>query len=275
MSTKTSANRSYRGARTASIEAILTGYAYRIFDLYHKITAVLGDKDREFAANRASAVRKTFISVFEDKEPDSQTLLALQLYFGLTDSPDRIFERLIKQIELSNYRINCGIFGVKYLFNVLSQHGRHDVACKILDGEDYPGYKNMLSSGNGTLCEDWECSSSLNHHIYSSIGDWFYKSVAGINIDEDNPGFKNTLIKPHISDFCKNFEVWHDTPHGRLTVKLENAKLHIPLPPSVYKAPFLLHYHTTICCLCQPYLVKRLRPFHKILRYCLSKRRRP
>ncbi|MBO7520492.1 MAG: hypothetical protein J6T73_06920, partial [Clostridia bacterium] len=219
-----------KGARTASIEAILTGYAYRIFDLYHKITAVLGDKDREFAANRASAVRKTFISVFEDKEPDSQTLLALQLYFGLTDSPDRIFERLIKQIELSNYRINCGIFGVKYLFNVLSQHGRHDVACKILDGEDYPGYKNMLSSGNGTLCEDWECSSSLNHHIYSSIGDWFYKSVAGINIDEDNPGFKNTLIKPHISDFCKNFEVWHDTPHGRLTVKLENAKLHITLP---------------------------------------------
>ena len=219
-----------KGAVTASIEAVLTAYAYRILYLYGKTAGVLGDRDSKSAFEKANCVRSAFISHFEDKEEDSQTLLTLQLQFGLTDKPSEIFSRLIKQTELSGYRINCGIFGVKYLFNILSGYGRHDIACKIIDREEYPGYKDMLSAGGGTLCEDWEHSSSLNHHIYSSIGDWFYKSIAGISPDENAPGFKNTIIRPNISDFCENFEARHDTPHGKLSVKLENSKLFITLP---------------------------------------------
>ena len=219
-----------KNTATVSIEAVLTAYAYRIFYLYYRITEVLKDENGKYALNAANKVRKTFISVFEEKEPDSQTLLILQLQFGLTDKPERIFKRLIKQIEQSDYHINCGIFGVKYMFNILSEYGRHDIAFKILDKEDYPGYKNMLSIGGGTLCEDWECSSSLNHHIFASIGDWFYKSIAGINIDEKKPGFKNVIIKPNVCELCKEFKAWHNTPHGKLEVSIKNSKLFVTLP---------------------------------------------
>lgn len=219
-----------KNSNTVSISAVLTSYAYRMFDIYSKITKILKDSDHETALNMADDIRKTFIERFEDKEPDSQALLTLQLQFGLTDKPDQIFERLVRQVELSDYHINCGIFGVKYIFNVLSKFGRHDIALRMLEVEDYPGYKNMLLKSGGTLCEDWECSLSLNHHMYSSIGDWFYKSIAGINIDENNPGFKNIIIKPHISDSIKAFEAWHNTPYGRLSVKLENSKLYITIP---------------------------------------------
>lgn len=219
-----------KNVKTASIESILTGYAFRIFDLYSKITGIMNDSDHEQSIIKANNVRNTFISVFEDNEPDSQALLSMQLNFNLTNKPNEIFERLLKQIENSNYHINCGIFGVKWMFNILSKYGRHDIACKILEQESYPSYKNMLSNSNGTLCEDWECEGSLNHHMYSSIGDWFYKSVAGINIDENHPGFKNIILTPHICEGYKEFKASHMTPYGLLSIEFKNSKFYVTLP---------------------------------------------
>ena len=216
--------------KTASIPAILTAYAYRISDLYSKITSLLNDSDYVSATVRANNIKNTFIKEFEDKEYDSQALLTIQLQFGLTNKRDEIFDRLIKQIEKSDYHIDCGIFGVKWMFNILSKNGRHDLACKVLEQETYPSYKNMLANSNGTLCEDWECTGSLNHHMYSTIGDWFYKSVAGINLDETNPGFKNIILTPHISECCKEFKAEHMTPYGMLAIEFKDSKLTVTLP---------------------------------------------
>ena len=33
--------------------------------------------------------------------------------------------------------------------------------------------------------------------MYGEIGAWFYKALAGINFDPQQPGFKNILLKPH------------------------------------------------------------------------------
>ena len=215
---------------TASTESILTGYAYRIYDLYSKTLKILGDADYSTAKQRTENIKQTFIATFEDKEKDSQTLLAMQLEFGLTTKPEEIFKRLLKQVEISDYHPRCGIFGTKWLFNVLSEYGRHDIACKILENDGYPGYKDMLKNCNGTLSENWECNSSLNHHMFSTIGAWFYKSVAGIRIDEENPGFKNIKISPCFSGSCSNFRAWHITPYGKLEIEKTDDKLKITLP---------------------------------------------
>ncbi len=39
--------------------------------------------------------------------------------------------------------------------------------------------------------------NSLNHYAYGAIGKWLYSTVAGIDIDEEYPGYKNIIIKPH------------------------------------------------------------------------------
>ncbi|MGB2638561.1 MAG: alpha-L-rhamnosidase C-terminal domain-containing protein, partial [Candidatus Acidiferrum sp.] len=39
--------------------------------------------------------------------------------------------------------------------------------------------------------------NSFNHYAYGAIGDWMYRVVAGIEIDEPEPGYKHILIEPH------------------------------------------------------------------------------
>jgi alpha-L-rhamnosidase len=38
--------------------------------------------------------------------------------------------------------------------------------------------------------------NSLNHYAYGAIGKWLYSTVAGIDISEKNPGYKNIIFRP-------------------------------------------------------------------------------
>ncbi len=40
--------------------------------------------------------------------------------------------------------------------------------------------------------------NSHNHIMFGSIDSWFYKTLAGINIDSSAPGFEKIIIKPYI-----------------------------------------------------------------------------
>src|SRR5690606_31009362 len=35
-----------------------------------------------------------------------------------------------------------------------------------------------------------------NHYAYGAIGDWMYRTIAGINSTVDQPGYKSILIAP-------------------------------------------------------------------------------
>jgi alpha-L-rhamnosidase len=39
--------------------------------------------------------------------------------------------------------------------------------------------------------------NSFSHYAYGAIGEWLYRVVAGIEIDEQNPGYKHIIIQPH------------------------------------------------------------------------------
>ena len=38
--------------------------------------------------------------------------------------------------------------------------------------------------------------NSFNHYAYGAIGEWLYRVAAGIEIDEENPGYKHALLAP-------------------------------------------------------------------------------
>ena len=219
-------------SKTVSPYAVLTAYAYRISSLFAKISKIVeNEKLYKFAQATAEKIKATFINTFADKEEDSQALLAMQLYFGLTENTSDTFDRLVAQIKKDDYHLTTGIFGTKYLFNVLTDNGRFDIAYKILTASDYPGYRYMIENSSGTFCENWSTvSASKNHHMYSTIGDWFYKGIAGIKIDEDNPGFRKILIKPNIPEGCKKFNVWHNTPFGKLEIEYSDNKFSVNVP---------------------------------------------
>ena len=74
--------------------------------------------------------------------------------------------------------------------------------------------------------------NSFNHYAYGAIGDWMYRVVAGIELDEAAPGYKHILIQPrpgggltHASASVKSgyglvASDW-EIADGKLTLKVE------------------------------------------------------
>ncbi len=59
----------------------------------------------------------------------------------------------------------------------------------------------MLANGATTLWERWELMNgngmnSHNHPMMGSVSAWFYKYLAGINVDPNAPGFKRFIVRP-------------------------------------------------------------------------------
>jgi alpha-L-rhamnosidase len=80
--------------------------------------------------------------------------------------------------------------------------------------------------------------NSFNHYAYGAIGDWLYRYVAGINTDEDLPGYKHIHIKPHPGPGLTWAEADHESMYGlihaewRRTEGTAATEVRITLPPN-------------------------------------------
>lgn len=127
----------------------------------------------------------------------TQSAQLFALWHDLSPEKEKSFAGLLAEIERHNDHVSAGIFGVMMMFDVLRLSNRNDVAYRVANQPDYPGWGYMLSKGATTLWESWEYpvnSASQNHPMFGSIDEWFYRSLLGIN--PVAPGFKKIQIKP-------------------------------------------------------------------------------
>src|SRR5690606_18520101 len=100
-----------------------------------------------------------------------------------------------------------GFLGASLLCPVLSAHGYLDVAYALAEQESYPSWLYALSKGATTIWERWDAydrkgelwdpnANSFNHYAYGAIGDWLYRTVAGIDSDPAAPGYQRFIIRP-------------------------------------------------------------------------------
>jgi alpha-L-rhamnosidase len=93
------------------------------------------------------------------------------------------------------------------LCKALSDYGYLDEAYMLLNRTEYPSWLYPVTQGATTIWERWDGQkpdgsfqdvgmNSFNHYAYGAIGDWMYRVVAGIEIDEAAPGYKHILIEP-------------------------------------------------------------------------------
>jgi len=191
-------------AKTKTPEAVTsTGYYYVDTVIVTKIARLLGKtEDAEKYGALAEEIRKAFNKTFYKGNGiyanDSQTALSCALFQGLVDPQERVkvVDQLVANVKQQDYHIDTGILGSKYLLNSLADNGRIDVAYRIAVGDTFPGYGVWARQGATTLFEDWPGAKSLNHIVFGDIGAWFYKYLAGIQVDPTQPGFKNIIIKP-------------------------------------------------------------------------------
>ena len=182
-----------------------TAYFYHDAVIASKAAALLGKEDEERKyADLASNIKKAFNAEFFDPKTGlyangSQTAQSCALYFDLAEPQYRkiVLEKLLSNIAQANDHLDTGILGSKYVLNVLTAYGHTDVAYRIANQKTSPSWGWWIEQGATTLWEQWDGNASRNHIMFGEIEAWFYKALAGINVDPSDPGFKNIIIRPN------------------------------------------------------------------------------
>lgn len=185
-----------------------TGFYYYTTTIVAKTAYILGAfEDAQKYTILAGNIKKAFNQEYyhPDKkyyEEGSQFANSFALFLGLVPENEKetVLNNLVADIkEKNNTHLTTGILGTKYLMETLSQEGRSDVAWELATQTTYPSWINMLE-GRNTLSEHWGEGgmNSHNHVMLGSIDSWLYKFLAGIQVDEKTPGFKNIIIQPYI-----------------------------------------------------------------------------
>lgn len=151
-----------------------------------------------------------------------QTELSMPLYWGLVpdDQKAKVAANLAKKVEESNNHIDVGLLGTKAILNALSENGYADLAYKVASQETYPSWGWWIVNGATTLYENWRIDAkndiSLNHIMFGEVGAWLYKGLGGIFTDEQQPGFRNVILRPNFVAGLDHFEASHEGPYGKI-----------------------------------------------------------
>ena len=104
-----------------------------------------------------------------------------------------VLNSLISSLQTKGY-FTGGIVSVAALFPLLSNEGHHDLALKLALSTTFPSFGYMFHNDIQNATTTWEqwntlptqAQSSLNHHMFNSIGSWFYRYLAGIELNALN-----------------------------------------------------------------------------------------
>lgn len=127
----------------------------------------------------------------------TQAAQLFALWYGLAPQEEKTMAFLKEEIQRHNGHLSTGIFATKFLFDIAREKDQNELAYAIANKRDFPSWGYMLQEGATTLWESWEkpdSSASMNHPMFGSVSEWFYRSLLGINAAE--PGFKKIIIKP-------------------------------------------------------------------------------
>ena len=197
-----------KGWKEGQPESVPTAFYYFNAITLEKIAQVLDyPSDAGHFAQLASAIRgiynkKYFNDSTENYNDGSQMANAFPLYLGLVleNHQQGVLKNLIDDIvETNNTHLTTGVLGTKYMIDALTMNDRPDIAWKLATQTTYPSWYEMMKKYT-TVCEFWTLKQSKNHVMMGSIDAWFYKTLAGIQPQEDHPAFKEFTIKPYIPE---------------------------------------------------------------------------
>ncbi len=184
----------YSAMLTAKSAEIIgkTGDASELFELAEKIKSAFYD---EFVTSNGRLVSNT----------QTAYTLALALDILPKNIRPKAGEYLFQNVDKFEH-ITTGFLGAPLINPMLTEFGHLDMAYLLLNRKEYPSWLYPITMGATTIWERWDGikpdstfqnkgMNSFNHYAYGAIGKWLYSTVAGIDTDEDNPGYKSIYNK--------------------------------------------------------------------------------
>ena len=206
-------------------------YYYNSARLTQKAARVLGAAEDEkkygaIAREILDYIRREYYTSTGRCAVTTQTAYVLTLFYSLCGERKRALDSLVRLIELRGGTFVTGFVGTPLLLPALSGEGMDGLAYDLLFNEKYPGWLYEVNLGATTVWERWNSldsegrvtsteMNSLNHYALGSVGEWIWRTAAGINPREDAPGFRKADIRPVPDRRLGYVEAVYDSPSGR------------------------------------------------------------
>ncbi len=204
---------------------VSTAYYYYDLKLMSAIASVLEKpEDSDYFKVLAGQTKVAFNRKYYQKLTKSYSIgrqgaNVFALGFGLVPE-ERIrdvFDALVRHIESNtNEHFDTGMMGTPLLLNVLTRYGRVDLAYALMNQRDYPSFGYAIDQGATAIWETWLGDASHSHPMFGSVCQWFYQALAGINPDQDNPGFRNIIIRPQPVGNLEYARASYESVYGKI-----------------------------------------------------------
>ena len=217
-----------------------------------RVAGLLGKTaDQEHFNDLGGKIKQGFNTRFFDPKENrygngTQTSYVLPLAFGIVD-PDRrdaVAAKLVDNIMVTHKEhLSVGMVGIMYLMQVLTDTGYPEVAYTIATQETRPSWGYMVGKGTTTIWERWDTDTKgpgMNSEallvLAGNLEAWFYQTLAGINHDPEQPGFKHAILRPCPVGDLTYARASYKSMYGRIISdwKIENGSFmwNITVPPN-------------------------------------------
>lgn len=206
------------------MELVHTFVLWQCADCTAKAAKALG-KEAEESEYRslADSTAAAFHRKFYDSEKHTYgdfgaNILALVIGVPKDCLPD-VIESLKCEIASHDGHLNTGITGTKFFFEILADNGLNELAFEAMNKRDFPSYGWWLEQGAYTTWENWNGRDSRNHPMFGGGLTWFYRKLAGMMEDDNEPGYRHIIFKPMPCGDLTWAEYSTRTPYGNAGIR--------------------------------------------------------
>lgn len=194
-----------------------TAYLHMTMRHMAKAAELLGkSKDAALFAEYADGAARAYRHLFLRNgvpDTDRQAKLIRPLAFGIAEGEEKkaLEGRLALAVENRKYRIGTGFLSTPFVLKTLTEMGRADLAYKMLENEEQPGWLFEIDQNATTVWENWEGTVSHNHYSPGAVCQWMFDTAAGIRLEGEN----HFVICPVPGGTLTHAEAKYDSIYGQ------------------------------------------------------------
>lgn len=206
-------------------------------DLFAETLEILGETEKaEDYKAYAQRVRKAFCEELctEDgklkQEMQGSYILALKYHMVPEEMEKGFAARLAEMIVENDYKPDAGFMSVPFIMDVLCNYGYRDLAWKVLNQKNCPGWIYEVEHGATTMWENWDAvrpdgavdKCSFNHYAFGCVGNFLYRRVLGIQ--NAGIGYDHICLEPGYDFDLDWAEGSYHSVHGEISLRWEKMK---------------------------------------------------
>ncbi len=250
-----------RGPDSGSTSCALmnTAYIYHNCRLVARMATLLGrTNDAASFSTLAEKVQAGFLKRFFDPktatyESKTECSYALPLAFGLVlpEFRSAVVSNLVADIMVAHQgHTTVGLTGMQWFMQVLTDSGHPEVAYTVATRTNRPSWGYMLAQGGSSVWERWDQDTrdpGMNGEsqmiLAGNLVAWMYQTLAGINYDPAQPGFKHIILRPRPVGDLRFVKASHHSLYGIISSswKRESGRftLEVTIPPNTTATVFV------------------------------------